>query len=486
VRKSCFNIDNFCKSGCFSKEKHPVNLWAAIFSVTVLMGVSVTGAVAQDASSQKTSGFAIHGVVVDVAGKPVDGASVKLEQKASLSVVTTTDSTGAFTFPALHAGAYVIRAEKAGLRSRTTDVTAGSEGSSSNISLVLEKKGTIGSHPSSSGAEAMQFADQPNFTVAGITDWTAAGGHGSDITLRTSESLTRESATLKPDGSGSNTSDPSAAGNAERHRLLGDRDEESGDPLAAEHEYEQAAQLNPSEQNYFAWGSELLLHRAVQPAIEVFTKGADAYPKSARMLAALGAALFAGGHNAEAALRICRASDLNPADPTPYIFLGKIEIASPMPLDCVEPKLALFAQQQPGNALANYYYAMAIWKRQRSSDNQQALQQVKALLEKATAIDPNFADAYLQLGIFSFAQHNFANSVELYTKALEADPQLCDAHYRLGLAYQRIGEPMKAKSEFQLHDELEKQQAADVERQRREVKQFLVVLKGQPAPSSQQ
>ncbi len=36
----------------------------------------------------------------------------------------------------------------------------------------------------------------------------------------------------------------------------------------------------------------------------------------------------------------------------------------------------------------------------------------------------------------------------------------------------------RPQQEFQLHDEIEKLQAAAVERQRREVKQFLVVLEG--------
>jgi cytochrome c-type biogenesis protein CcmH/NrfG len=44
----------------------------------------------------------------------------------------------------------------------------------------------------------MEFADKPNFTVAGVTDWTAVGGHGSDATLRTSEALARETLALKP------------------------------------------------------------------------------------------------------------------------------------------------------------------------------------------------------------------------------------------------------------------------------------------------
>jgi hypothetical protein len=55
---------------------------------------------------------------------------------------------------------------------------------------------------------------------------------------------------------------------------------------------------------------------------------------------------------------------------------------------------------------------------------------------------------------------------------------LAEAHYRLGVAYDRIGELAKAKREFQLHDELKQQQAAEVERERRAVKQFLVA--GQP------
>jgi hypothetical protein len=50
----------------------------------------------------------------------------------------------------------------------------------------------------------------------------------------------------------------------------------------------------------------------------------------------------------------------------------------------------------------------------------------------------------------------------------------------LGLAYERTAEPAKAKQQFHLHDQIEKQQAAAVERQRSELKQFLVVLGQRP------
>jgi tetratricopeptide (TPR) repeat protein len=123
---------------------------------------------------------------------------------------------------------------------------------------------------------------------------------------------------------------------------------------------------------------------------------------------------------------------------------------------------------------------MAIWKRQQTLD-EKAFTQVKTLLAKAVAIDPKCGDAYLQLGILSSSQHNFEQAIGFYNQAIEVEPQLGEAHYRLGVAYDRIGSPEKAKQEFQLHDEIEKLQAAAVERQRREVKQFLVVLDGQPA-----
>jgi tetratricopeptide (TPR) repeat protein len=172
---------------------------------------------------------------------------------------------------------------------------------------------------------------------------------------------------------------------------------------------------------------------------------------------------------------------LNPADTEPYIFMGRIQMAAPNPLACVEQKLARFVQDQPSNSLANYFYAMAILKRQQQSADKQAVQEAENLLTKAVAIDAKCGDAYLQLGILSASERNFEKAVDFYTKAIDAEPQLSEAHYRLGVAYDRIGEPAKAKQEFQLHDEIKKRQAEAIERQRREVKQFLFVLPGQSA-----
>ena len=411
----------------------------------------------------------------------------------------------------------------------------------------------------------MGFSDQPNFTVAGVTDWTAVGGHGSDSILRTSEDLARETLALQGQASGHTAAanaqrdeqsesklqaalatapgsfaanhqlgefylqagrnreslplleaayriDPANDGNehdlalayeqigdlkqarehiqnllnrkntADLHRAAGELDEKMSNPLAAVGEYQQAVSLDPSERNYFAWGSELLLHRAVWQAAEVFKNGTKAHPKSARLLTALGSALFAGAVYDEAARSLCAASDLDPANAEPYIFMGKVEIAAPTPLPCIEAKLARFVQRKPDDSLANYLYAMALWKQQEVSANKSAMPQVEALLTKAVTLDPKCFDGYLQLGILAASRQDYANAIALYTKAIDVDPQLAEAHYRLGVAYERLGEQDKAKQEFQLHDEIEKRQAAAVERERREIKQF-VVVQGQPANS---
>jgi tetratricopeptide (TPR) repeat protein len=538
-------------------------LWDKLAAIAILIGISTIAAIAQQASTARAEGAAIEGTVLSAVSKSVDDASVKAEAAGAHNPIETrTDAAGAFLFSGLPAGSYTISAEKSGLHTRRTIVVAVSKDDRKHIDLILASPGDASS--SSSPAPPMSFSDQPNFTVAGVTDWTAVGGHGSDSILRTSEDLAKETLALKAQGAGHSTSsanksdvsesmlraalagapgsfaanhrlgdfyfqteryreslpllqaayqiDSTNDGNerdlalayehtgnleqarmhiqnllkrkndADLHRMAGDLDEKLGNPLAAVKEYQQAVNMDPSEQNYFAWGSELLLHRAVWQAAEVFKNGVKAHPQSARLLTALGTALFAGAVYDEAARSLCDASDLDPANPEPYIFMGKVEMAAPTPLPCVEAKLARFAREKPDNSLANYLYAMAISKRQGLSANNSATQQVEALLSKAISLDPKCFDGYLQLGILAASQHDYEKAIQLYTKAIEVDPQLGEAHYRLGVAYDRLGQREKAQQEFQLHVEIEKRQAAAVERERREIKQF-VVVQGQPATS---
>jgi Flp pilus assembly protein TadD len=437
---------------------------------SVLLSGAPGKAVAQAGSSQHSATAAVEGTVRDAAGKPVSGAFVIAVKARTPSKQDTAISRadGTYCFPALRAGNYTVWAQKSGSPDSNPRKLLVVGGDSTQLDLVVGP------------ADQMSFSDSPNFTVAGVTDWTAVGGHGSDSILRTSEDLARETMALKAQGADSN----SGGNDADRHRMAGELDEKAGDPLAAVQQYQQAVRLDPSEENYFAWGSELLLHRAVWQAAEVFRSGVRAHPKSARLLTGLGTALFAGARYDEAARSLCEAADLHPTNAEPYLFMGRVELAAPTALPCIEPKLAQFVQRNPDNSLANYFYAMALLKRQEHSADKAALEQVKTLLTKAVSLDAKCSAGYLQLGILAASRHDYEKAIQLYGKAIDADPQSGEAHYRLGVAYDHAGEREKAAREFQLHDEIEKRQAAAIERERRDVKQFVVEQAGAGAPLS--
>jgi tetratricopeptide (TPR) repeat protein len=437
---------------------------------SVLLSGAPGKAVAQAGSSQHSATAAVEGTVRDAAGKPMSGAFVIAVEARTPSKQDTAISRadGTYCFPALRAGNYTVWAQKSGSPDSNPRKLLVVGGDSTQLDLVVGP------------ADQMSFSDSPNFTVAGVTDWTAVGGHGSDSILRTSEDLARETMALKAQGADSN----SGGNDADRHRMAGELDEKAGDPLAAVQQYQQAVRLDPSEENYFAWGSELLLHRAVWQAAEVFRSGVRAHPKSARLLTGLGTALFAGARYDEAARSLCEAADLHPTNAEHYLFMGRVELAAPTALPCIEPKLAQFVQRNPDNSLANYFYAMALLKRQEHSADKAALEQVKTLLTKAVSLDAKCSAGYLQLGILAASRHDYEKAIQLYGKAIDADPQSGEAHYRLGVAYDHAGEREKAAREFQLHDEIEKRQAAAIERERRDVKQFVVEQAGAGAPLS--
>jgi len=560
-----FAIDSVVEFDLRVGTRHLVIACRNILIVLLLIcGAFSPSGLAQPDSSTSGNG-AVFGKVRNTTGDQVSGATVYLQQDGVARGETVADVNGEFKFSGLSAGSYVLIAEKAGVRSRSATLTISSLNDPRRVDLQFDGPATAGANASPGSkapAAAMEFADNPNFAVAGVTDWTAAGGHGSDTSLRTSEALTRETLTLKPGSPGSavarspadsaadreteeklrtalsgapkdfeanhqlgefylrqgryaesatylklayeiepadfeneydlaraceSIGDLSQArdhvqhlrtekDNADLHRLTGSIDEKSGDPLTAVHEYEQAVRMDPSEPNYFEWGSELLYHRAIWQAQAVFLQGVKAYPKSARMLTALGAALFAGALYDDAAHRLCEASDLNFAAPEPYLFMGKIEIAAPSPVACVRQKLERFVRLQPDNALANYFYAMALWKESGRQTDTETLNRIESMLTKAVNLDPKLAEADLQLGNLAAAEREYQKAIKFYSEAIEVNPQLSEVHYRLGIAYEGVREREKAKLEYQKHDEIEKQLAAEVQRQRKDVKQFVIAL----------
>src|SRR5467141_164592 len=264
---------------------------------------------------------------------------------------------------------------------------------------------------------------------------------------------------------------------AELHNLLGEVEEEDGKFVAAANEYELAAHLDPSESNLFDWGSELLLHRTLDPAIQVFQTAAERYPNSPRVAIGLGIAYYSRGNYDDAVKSLLKAADLSPADPRVYPFLSRAYDSSPSKADEVIARFRRFAEQQSGNGRAQYYYAMSLWKGKRAQDPNLDLTQIAALLKKSIALDPSLAEAHLQLGSLYSDQQKYADSIPEYQRALELNSDFADPHYRLGQAYVHTGDKERAQEQLQVYQKIREQHLADIEKQRAEVRQFVYAAK---------
>src|SRR5262249_40700495 len=158
-----------------------------------------------------------------------------------------------------------------------------------------------------------------------------------------------------------------------------------------------------------------------------FQNGVERYPQSPRLAIGLGMSLYALGKYDEAVKSLLRAADLDPSDPRCYPFLSKAYDSSPSQADEVIQRFRRFAELQPRNGHALYYYAMSLWKGKRVEDPGMDLGQIEGLLKQAITLDPKLSEAHLQLGNLYSDQKKYAAAIPEYTRALQLDSDLADA-----------------------------------------------------------
>jgi tetratricopeptide (TPR) repeat protein len=239
---------------------------------------------------------------------------------------------------------------------------------------------------------------------------------------------------------------------AELHNLLANVDERGGNLLGAAEEYQRAAHMDPTEEHLFDWGDNLLQLHAYEEATQVFTAGIERHPDSARLHVGLGIAQYSRGAHEAAVRSFCKAADLAPSDPRPYEFLGEMYGVVPALGGEITDRLARFAKGHPRNALAQYHYAMSLWKGRAAPPAD--LRQVEALLRRAVALDRNLAKGFLELGILLSDEQRYPDAIQQLQSAARLEPDLAQAHYRLAQAYQRTGQKALADKELEIFERL--------------------------------
>jgi tetratricopeptide (TPR) repeat protein len=240
----------------------------------------------------------------------------------------------------------------------------------------------------------------------------------------------------------------------ELHNLLGNVEERAGNRIGAAGEYQRAAHMAPTEEHLFDWGNNLVQLRAFDEAAQVFTAAIARHPQSGRLHVGLGITQYSRGQYADAVKSFCQAADLAPSDPRPYQFLGEMYGVAPALGDEVTRRLARFAKRQPRNALAQFHYAMSLWKGQPPASPPADMRQVEGLLRQAVALDRTLTKGFLELGILLADDRRYTEAIQELRRATQLEPDLAQAHYRLAQAYQRTGQKALAAKELETFERL--------------------------------
>ncbi len=263
---------------------------------------------------------------------------------------------------------------------------------------------------------------------------------------------------------------PQQSRNDATEELAGEVAERLGDFRRAEEHFSQAAHLNPSEPNIYAWVVELLRHFSWQPAVKIADYGIQKYPASTRLKGARGIALYADNRYKDAAEVF---SGLLAADPGNAMWAGLLGRNCSLIGDATVTacdRLLSFAEEHPRNAEAATYAATALLHQPADKrDNAKA----RALLEQAIAADPKLADADYQLGVLEQEGAHWQESTAPLEKAIALKPDLAEAHYRLARAYSHLGRHEDAAKEIALQQRYSKEQRESVDARLKEVTTFL-------------
>jgi tetratricopeptide (TPR) repeat protein len=204
-------------------------------------------------------------------------------------------------------------------------------------------------------------------------------------------------------------------GNDETHLLLGLAHRELKRPEEAEKEFMTAASLNPrSDVNAYFAGQQLLLDQKFEAALSYLYKAIKLNSRNASAYRAVGTTQIRLGNYGLAETYYRKAvealGDSASSDPGPFLDLS----------------LILLLGHDPAK-----------------------VEEALKLSKRAAVIQPFSADAHYLVGKALIKQGRVKEALPELALACRLDPEDSKAHYQLALAYERLGERAKARTERQ-------------------------------------
>lgn len=372
----------------------------------------------------KPQSGAISGTVRTEDGVAI--ANAKIIARSSIGQVVAsavTDNQGRFLLPSVQPGAYEVDVEFPGkLRSNTKRIAVKKGGRA--VLNFVGRTASGGATSNTDGLGPVSFYEHSDFQQGELKDPSGGGGYSNGASAQAVKILNQyvssEEPSVAQSGIGENKRSGGAAGTGE-------------------------GALDRA-------GRSMLVKKNYTESVKVFEKATDLYPRSESLRMGLGLSLYGAGRYSESAGALREAARLAPDDAAPIVMLA--ETLQFVRDPAAERLLERFSKRHPENARGHYAYGLALWRDFRMHRIAEKLAGAQSEFETAVALDPNDADAHLQLGMLYDEQNATARAVGEYLAAIRVDPRLASAHYHLAHDYVRLGEKDKAGAEFERYEKL--------------------------------
>jgi tetratricopeptide (TPR) repeat protein len=234
---------------------------------------------------------------------------------------------------------------------------------------------------------------------------------------------------------------------AETHRIKGAVAAAEGDGKTALAEYRQSVALDAGVNNVFSAGLAVMSLGLFDDAEQMLTTGTSAHPDSAKLWLARGMNEILEEIQGQAIDSLLRAAELDPADPLAPTLLATQADAGEA-LARVLPVVRSFAAARPHDAISHYDLALVLSKMKPGATDSIVDEQILAGLKAAIQVQPQFAAAHFQLGVFYQDAGDEKSAIGELSEAVRLDPEVAEWHYRLARAYRRNGQTPAAESEM--------------------------------------
>ena len=236
---------------------------------------------------------------------------------------------------------------------------------------------------------------------------------------------------------------------APMHHLLGQAYAATNRPDDAVREFRAAVEREPLLEVYaFDLGQMQLRRGNFAGATETLGKACYRFPKSAQIQLAYGVAAYGQRRFADAIDAFLRVTVIEPSVEQPYVFLGRILDQAGDRLPQVAAVFAAWEKADPGNYLAACLNAKAL------SAAAGDAAQIEAELRRSIQLNDGYWESHFELGVLLGKNRAWKLAAAELSRSIELNPKVAAAHFQLARAYEKLGDPERARAERAEHQRL--------------------------------